>query len=188
MRSVGGDQLMSTGITRDEIRAAIKPLSIAVLRTALELAAIVLIYCYLPISGSRSDLAWLGAGMIALLLVVAIFVRQLIHITRAEYPIVRAVESLLVVTTLLICASGLVAYSIDLESAGAFNEQLTRIDAAYYSVTTFSTVGFGDIHPASEGARLSAIGQMLVNLAFLGAAIGLLIRVAAQARESRQRA
>jgi hypothetical protein len=42
---------------------------------------------------------------------------------------------------------------------------LTRTDALYFTVTVFSTVGFGDITAASQSARLVVTAQMLLDLA-----------------------
>ena len=45
--------------------------------------------------------------------------------------------------------------------AASFTEPLTRADALYFTVTVFSTVGFGDITAKSETARVVLIVQML---------------------------
>jgi voltage-gated potassium channel len=42
-------------------------------------------------------------------------------------------------------------------SAANFTQPLTRTDALYFAVTVFSTVGFGDITPKSEAARVVLI-------------------------------
>jgi Ion channel len=55
-------------------------------------------------------------------------------------------------------------------SAANFTQSLTRTDALYFSVTVFTTVGFGDIAARSETARVLLIIQMLADLALLGAA------------------
>jgi hypothetical protein len=54
-------------------------------------------------------------------------------------------------------------------STAAFTQPLTRTDALYFTVTVFSTVGFGDISAKSEAARVLLIVQMLGDLALLGA-------------------
>ena len=38
-------------------------------------------------------------------------------------------------------------------TAGSFSEPLDKFSALYYTVTVFSTVGFGDITPVSDVAR-----------------------------------
>jgi hypothetical protein len=46
----------------------------------------------------------------------------------------------------------------------SFTETLSRTDALYFTVTIFSTVGFGDIAPTSELARIISMTQMLMGL------------------------
>lgn len=50
----------------------------------------------------------------------------------------------------------------------SFSEEMSRTDALYFAVTVFSTVGFGDIAPRTDLARVVAITQMLVGLIALG--------------------
>ena len=45
---------------------------------------------------------------------------------------------------------------------------MTRLDALYFTVTTFATVGYGDIAPVSQAARLVALLQMVLGLILLG--------------------
>jgi voltage-gated potassium channel Kch len=49
----------------------------------------------------------------------------------------------------------------------AFNHPLSGADAIYFSVTTLTTVGFGDLVPVSRAARLAVAGQMLFDLVLL---------------------
>lgn len=46
----------------------------------------------------------------------------------------------------------------------SFNTPLTRIDAIYFTITTLSTVGFGDIRPVTEQARLWVSIQIIAGL------------------------
>jgi voltage-gated potassium channel len=52
--------------------------------------------------------------------------------------------------------------------AQAFNEPLSHTDALYFTLTVFSTVGFGDITPRSEPARMIVTVQMVGDLIVLG--------------------
>ncbi|WP_326752592.1 potassium channel family protein [Streptomyces hirsutus] len=58
-------------------------------------------------------------------------------------------------------------------ASNSFSESLSRTDAPYFAMPVFSTVGFGDITPRSEEARLLTAGQVTVNLLLIGVAAGL---------------
>jgi hypothetical protein len=45
---------------------------------------------------------------------------------------------------------------------------MNRTDALYFTVTTFATVGFGDITATSQIARLMVTVQMVLDLLILG--------------------
>ena len=51
---------------------------------------------------------------------------------------------------------------------GSFSEPLTHTDGLYFTVTVFATVGFGDIAPVSEPARVVVTIQMMGDLLVLG--------------------
>ncbi|MER7672964.1 ion channel [Kitasatospora sp. NPDC096128] len=48
----------------------------------------------------------------------------------------------------------------------------TRLDALYFTVVTMATVGYGDITPAGQTARLVVVLQIAYNFVFLAAAAG----------------
>jgi voltage-gated potassium channel len=62
----------------------------------------------------------------------------------------------------------------------AFPAIHTKIDAVYFTVVTLGTVGFGDITPATQVARLVVTFQIAFNLLFLGGAVRLLTHVGRQ--------
>ena len=49
----------------------------------------------------------------------------------------------------------------------SFTEPITRTDALYFSVTVFTTVGFGDISAKTETARIVMTIQMILDVALL---------------------
>ena len=53
----------------------------------------------------------------------------------------------------------------------AFSEKLTPIDAAYFTMTSMTTTGYGDIHAISPAARLLVMVELVV--AFLLVTYGL---------------
>ena len=76
-------------------------------------------------------------------------------------------------------------YVMERASAANFSQPLTRTDALYFAVTVFSTVGFGDITPKSEPARIVLIVQMLGDLAVLGAGVRILLGAVRLGRQRR---
>ena len=60
-------------------------------------------------------------------------------------------------------------------SASNFTQPLTRTDALYFTVTVFTTVGFGDITAKTEAARLVVTCQMITDLIVLGLGIRVIV-------------
>jgi voltage-gated potassium channel len=66
----------------------------------------------------------------------------------------------------------------------------TRVDALYFTVSTLTTVGFGDVHAAGQAARILVLVQMGFNVVFITTAATLLssrIRTAAEERSRMRR-
>jgi hypothetical protein len=49
---------------------------------------------------------------------------------------------------------------------------MSAIDAAYFTISTATTTGLGDIHPASGTARLVVSAQMIASVYLVVIAIG----------------
>ena len=64
----------------------------------------------------------------------------------------------------------------------AFSAVLSKADGAYFSWTTFTTTGFGDIAARSEFARLAVTSEMA--LTFVAVAGGLAVLVSARGRDA----
>jgi hypothetical protein len=59
-------------------------------------------------------------------------------------------------------------FALDHEFSGLH----TRLDALYFTVVTMATVGYGDITPTSQTARLLVTVQIFYNFVFLATAAG----------------
>ena len=140
----------------------------AVLRGVLVTAALVVLYYELPLDrpwGSDTAVRLL----IGLLVFVGITVWQVRAITGSRYPGLRAAEALGLIIPLYLLLFASTYFVMERAAAASFTQPLTRTDALYFSVTVFTTVGFGDIAAKSETARVVLIVQMLADLALLGA-------------------
>ncbi|CAM5650665.1 Two pore domain potassium channel family protein OS=Streptomyces tendae OX=1932 GN=GUR47_32180 PE=4 SV=1 [Streptomyces tendae] len=56
------------------------------------------------------------------------------------------------------------------KSPGEFHGPHTRIDALYFTVVTLATVGYGDIAPRGQAARVVTVPRITYRFVFLTAA------------------
>jgi hypothetical protein len=146
---------------------------VCLLRAALTSTLLVVLYYQLPLDrqGNR-----IGAGLIVgLLLFTGVVGVQVWRITRAQYPLLRAVEALATAVPLFLILFAGSYYMMGQAQVGSFTETLDRTDSLYYTITVFSTVGFGDITPKTQPARVLTMVQMLANLLIFGIAARLLV-------------
>ncbi|MFC6599743.1 potassium channel family protein [Kitasatospora paranensis] len=132
------------------------------------------VYYLVPMDQPFSDETVVGLvlGLLGITLLVAWQVRQIL---RSRRPRLRAAEALLTTIPLFLFLFSTVYYLLERSSSGSFSEQMTRTDALYFTVTVFSTVGFGDITARSEVARVLTTGQMLGDLLLIGVAAKVLL-------------
>ena len=153
------EQLPSAKRRRLVLRASLQALATTTLLVAL--------YYALPLD-ERSD-AWtvtqLVFGLVVLAGIVAWQVRAIIG---SEFPRVRMLQALFMAVPFYVLTFAAAYFLISGSGDANFAEPLSRTDALYFTVTVLSTVGFGDITPKSEIARLVVTGQMIANLILIG--------------------
>jgi voltage-gated potassium channel len=131
----------------------------------------------LPI-GQESDVRAVTRLGTDIAILIAVFVWQFRRIGRAELPELRAVEALGIVIAVFLVAFSSLYLAMSHESVTAFTQPLDHTRALYFTVSVFSTVGFGDITPRTDQARLVVATQMLLDLAIIGAAVRVLFNAA----------
>ena len=156
------------------------------LRAAVTAAALVVLYYVLPLD-RRSDGNIALDLVIGVVLLTATIAWQVRAILRADYPAIRAIQSLASTASLFLLLFASTYFIMSLDDSGTFSEALTRSDALYFVVTVFSTVGFGDISPRGDAARLVVAAQMLLDLVVLGVGIQVILGAAkrGKARDGR---
>ncbi len=138
----------------------------AIVRTVTVTGALGVVFAIAPLE-SQAAQATQRLGLSLLILVVVVSV-QIVAVARSGYPVVRGAEALAVSLALLLFAFASTYFAVAQSSPGSFNEKLTRPDAAYFTVTVFATVGFGDVVATSQSARLIVTAQMVVNMVMIG--------------------
>lgn len=159
-----------------------------VLRLVIILAVSFTVYFLLPVDGFArySPLtAWLRLSAIVLLFLVTLGF-QIRAILDAEIPLLRAIEAIAECIVVFVLLYSALHLSISSSDPAAFSEPLEHIDALYFTTTTFSTVGFGDIVAVTPLARAVVTLQMITGLGIL-AMVAKVAFLAAQFSVSRKR-
>jgi len=158
-----------------------------VVRVVASIVVVTALYYLLPFDRSASGVAvtLLVAGLVVFVGLVAFQVRAIIA---SPFPGLRAIEALATSVPLFLVLFASSYFVMARLSPGSFSAPLTRTDALYFTVTVFSTVGFGDITAKTETARLVVTGQMIADLVILGLAIKAIVGAVRRGRQRRPQA
>ncbi|HSS09048.1 MAG TPA: ion channel [Acidimicrobiales bacterium] len=140
---------------------------LSLIRAGLSATLLIVIYYVLPMTGKIDRSAGIGLA-VGLLAVAVILALQIRAISSATYPLLRAIEAMATALPLILLLFASTYVLMNRAEAGAFSQSFDRTGALYFTVTVFSTVGFGDIVPKTDAARIATMIQMLVDLAVLG--------------------
>jgi voltage-gated potassium channel len=154
----------ATGAVRGPARRYVV---LALARSCVVTTAIFFAYFSLPLTLSLDG----GASLVllaGLLVVCALLVWQLRGVVRSAYPVVRTITALVTALPLFLVVFATTYYVSGVSGSREWSEQLSRLDALYFTVTVFSTVGFGDIVPVSGLARLLTMTQMIADVILVG--------------------
>jgi hypothetical protein len=154
----------------------------ALTRAALSVAMPVLLYYLLPMDQTLggAPILLLAVGLLAF---AAFAAWQIRTILRSAYPALQATEAVALTISLFLILFATTYFLMARSQSGMFDENLSRTDALYFTVTVFATVGFGDIVPTSEAARVAVMIQMLADLIVLGLLIRTILRAIDASRQ-----
>jgi voltage-gated potassium channel len=143
-----------------------RPLVRSLARALLTSTLVVALYFLLPLRPDRpASYLWLCGG---LLLLGVLVVWQVLQIMAARHPRLRAIEAMATTLPLYLVLFATVHYLLGQNQPDSYSQPLSRMDALYFVVTVFATVGFGDIVPTNETTRIVTTVQMVLNLVFVG--------------------
>ena len=122
-------------------------------------------YFTIPFRGGH----WPVAVAIALGAVAAsvpITLRRVARIRASDHPVSEAFEAVAILASLILVAFATTYYAIATNT-----DQIpgihTKIDSFYFTVTMVATVGFGDIVPTGQAARIIVAVQILLNISLI---------------------
>jgi voltage-gated potassium channel len=128
---------------------------------------LLVLYYWAPLDRPLSGFTGL-LFLAALLTFAGVITFQLRGILRARHPRLQAIRALAVGLPMLWVVFAATYWIVAAQQPDAFTEPLNRTDGLYFTITVFSTVGFGDISPVSQLARILVSIQMIVGLVTVG--------------------
>jgi voltage-gated potassium channel len=139
----------------------------SLLRSGVSVAVLLVVYYWAPLDGPLDSGTWIEFA-IGLLAFGAVLAWQVRAILESDVPRLRAIQAIAVGLPMLLLLFASTYVLINRDAPQSFTEELSRTDALYFTVTVFATVGFGDISPRSEVARIITMIQMLTGLIVVG--------------------
>ena len=142
-----------------------------VTRASLVGVLVLVLYYVLPMDSlGISGALVLVAG---LLLVAGVVAWQIRAIINSPWPRTQAIQAVVVGIPLLLCIFAGCYYVVGVTQVDSFTQPMNKVGAMYFTVTVFSTVGFGDITAKTDLARTLVTLQMIFSLVVLGVIVKL---------------
>jgi hypothetical protein len=134
----------------------------------------------------RPDVRWLELTVFVLLiafhvLVIAVVGEYLLAAPRIDVDVIFAGSSLYVLTGDAFIPAGLLVDGLTIEATGtsAYSAgPMTWSDMTYFSFTTLTTLGYGDVSPVTALAQALAIAEALLGVLIVALIIGRLVGAA----------
>ena len=149
----------------------------ATARSVLLSAAMIVLLYLLPFTWAPA-LQLGGAVVVGALLIAGVARWQLRAVAHAAFPEVRAIEALVFSTSAMVVLFASCYLALSHRDPAAFSESLNHTGALYFTVTTLTTIGFGDIAASTDVARVTVMSQIVANFVVLSVLVKLIVNVA----------
>lgn len=164
----------TTGLDPGPDAAARRHAVRALVRSSVVSVLLVVLYFALPLTdqlATPTGLILLG-GLVGL---TVLLVWHLRSIVTSPYPRARAAAALTTTMTVFLVLFSTVYVLMSRSDPQSFSEPLSRLDALYFTITVFATVGFGDIIAVTAAARAVTTVQMLGDVVLVGVVARLVV-------------
>lgn len=163
------------------------------LRAIVSTAVLLAVYFLMPINthhashGLVRDVGVMARLGVATAIFLSVLLLEIRGITKAKHPMLRAAVAMAVVIPLFLIFFAWIYLNLSGSDPGNFgtHSAMTRVTGLYFTVTVFSTVGFGDITPHSDLARIVTTVQMLADLVVIAVVVRLILGVAGRSADER---
>jgi hypothetical protein len=162
------------------------------LRAGLSTGVLLAAYFLLPIPTRHNvhslvrDIGVMARLGVAAAVFLSVLLFEIRGITKAKHPMLRATVAMAVVIPLFLIFFAWIYLNLSNNDGHTFvGGAMSHMTALYFTVTVFSTVGFGDITPRTDLARLVTTVQMLADLAVIAVVVRLIFGVAGRAIDER---
>lgn len=155
------------------------------LLTAAASAILIVLYVVVP-AASHSNAATLIRMTVVMIVFLVTLGYQLRSILVSDHPNIRAAEALVVTFVAVVVAFSFGYLSMSHASPGNFSQHLDKVKSVYFTLTIITTVGFGDITPATDAARVVVCVQYLLDLFLILGVARVFISAARHAQSRRE--
>ena len=162
-----------------------REMAITVVLAAAVAATLLALYYTLPFQPRPHDAVWWRV-IVLLGVFLAVLSHEVNSILRHGQPMGRAVIALALLLPLFVVMFAWLYLTMSRSNPAAFGVAMTCTQALYFTVTVLSTVGFGDITPKTDPARLVTTVQMAADLVLLAVVVRLIFGAASRAVEQRK--
>ena len=155
------------------------------LRAAACAAVLLVVYYLAPLDRALDAGAWIlfVLGLVVFAVIVAYETRAIIA---SDVPRLRMIHAAATGLPTLLLVFAAIYVLIARDDPDSFSELLSRTDALYFTLTVFATVGFGEIAPRCDVARILTMIQMIMDLAAVGLIAKILLGAVDIAKQRRK--
>jgi hypothetical protein len=116
---------------------------------------------------------------VALAFFIAVLLYEVQAIIRSNRPMLRAANAMALVIPVFVVEFAWTYITLSRNNPAAFTGgTLDKVGALYFTVTVFTTVGFGDIAARTHPARLAVTAQMVLDVIVIAVVIRLILEAA----------